>query len=134
MNTTMKHKTPRPGAPRGNQNAAKPANDRRLSRTVRLSPSQDAALREIGGTTSGLDSLLNAAAAAVPVVRTFQVTDGAWHAVWLDDHAGEVSIPDERETDAGAIDEYGARLVAAHEWLTVLAHAQHMAKRATHSD
>jgi hypothetical protein len=116
-------------APRGNQNAAKPATDRRMSRTVRLSPSQDAALREIGGTTSGLQSLLNAAAGAVPVVRTFQVGDGAWHAVWLDDHAGEFSIPDERETDAGAIDEYGARLIAAHEWLTVLAHAQHMARR-----
>lgn len=121
----MKHKTPKPGAPRGNQNAAKPATDRRMSRTVRLSPSQDAALREIGGTTSGLDSLLNAAAAAAPVAHTFQVGDGAWYAVWLDDHAGEFSVPDERETAAGAIDEYGARLIAAHEWLTALAHAQH---------
>jgi hypothetical protein len=130
----MKHKTPRPGAPRGNQNAAKPATDRRVSRTVRMSVSQDAALRGLGGTTSGLDSLLNAAAAAAPVVRTFQAGDGAWYAVWLDDHAGEFSVPDERETDAGAIDEYGARLIAAHEWLTALAHAQHMAMRATHSD
>lgn len=117
----MKISPRKPGAPRRNKNAQKPDAQKRIRANVNLTPSQHSALVELGGTTSGMQILLNAAAGAVPIARTFRADDGTWRAVWLDYRGGEIEIPEERETDAGALDEYAARLIAAHEWLAQLA-------------
>jgi hypothetical protein len=109
----MAHKTTKPkaGAPRGNQNAAKPAADRRVRVTLNLSPAQHQVLELLGGTTSGLNEFLAMVARSVPVVRTFHGSDGDWFAVWTD-HNGE-----EQTEEIGAASIEAARLMAAYNWL-----------------
>jgi hypothetical protein len=126
----MARKTkPRPGGQRGNANAAKPAAERKVRVNVNLTPGQANALTELGGTTTGLNLLLNAAAGAAPIIRTFQVGDGAWYAVWDDKHGGQWDVGEERETDAGGTSEYSAMLIAAYEWLIGMAHQRHMERK-----
>lgn len=113
----------KPGGQPNNKNRAVSLDDKKLKRLVNLTPGQANALTELGGTTTGLNLLLNAAVGAAPIIRTFQVDDGAWYSVWL---SGEGA---ERETDAGGTSEYAAMLIAAYEWLIDLAHQRHMERK-----
>jgi hypothetical protein len=112
MRKHMARKTkPKAGAPRGNQNAAKPAADRRMRVTLNLSPAQYQVLNLLGGTTNGLNEFMSAVSRSVPVARTSMGMDGKWFAVWID------SSDTEQVAEIGVASEEAARLIAAYDWL-----------------